>query len=61
MDKKISSDVFVAGVGAITAIGNNISECLFALEHGKAGMGYATYLETEHRQEIPVAEVKMSN
>jgi 3-oxoacyl-(acyl-carrier-protein) synthase len=61
MDKKISSDVFVAGVGAITAIGNNISECLSALEHGKAGMGYATYLETVHRQKIPVAEVKMSN
>lgn len=61
MDKKISSDIFVAGVGAITAIGNNISECLSALELGKAGMGYATYLETVHRQKIPVAEVKMSN
>jgi 3-oxoacyl-(acyl-carrier-protein) synthase len=61
MDKKISSDVYVAGVGAITAIGNNISECLSALEQGKAGMGYATYLETVHRQKIPVAEVKMSN
>jgi len=61
MDKKISSDIFVAGVGAITAIGNNISECLSALKQGKAGMGYATYLETVHRQKIPVAEVKMSN
>lgn len=61
MGKKISPDVFVAGVGAITAIGNNITECLAALEHEKAGMGYANYLETVHRQEIPVAEVKMSN
>ncbi len=61
MDKKISTDVFIAGVGAITAIGNNITECLSSLEHGKAGMGYATYLETVHRQNIPVAEVKMSN
>jgi 3-oxoacyl-[acyl-carrier-protein] synthase-1 len=61
MDKKISSDVYIAGVGAITAIGNNISECLSAFEQGKAGMGYATYLETVHRQKIPVAEVKMSN
>ena len=61
MDKKISSDIFVAGVGAITAIGNNIGECLSALENGKAGMGYVTYLNTVHRQKIPVAEVKMSN
>jgi 3-oxoacyl-(acyl-carrier-protein) synthase len=61
MDNKISSDVYVGGVGAITAIGNNISECLSALEQGRAGMGYATYLETVHRQKIPVAEVKMSN
>ncbi len=61
MDKKISSDVFIAGVGAITAIGNNIGDCLSAFEQGKSGMGYATYLETVHQQEIPVAEVKMSN
>ena len=61
MDKKISSDVFIAGVGAVTAIGNNIGECLSAFEHGKAGMGYTIYLETVHQQEIPVAEVKMSN
>ena len=61
MDNKISSGVFVAGVGAITAIGNNIDECLSAFEQEKAGMGYATYLETIHRQHIPVAEVKMSN
>lgn len=61
MDKKISSDVFVVGVGAITAIGNNVGECLSAFEHEEAGMGYASYLETVHRQKIPVAEVKMSN
>jgi 3-oxoacyl-[acyl-carrier-protein] synthase I len=61
MDKKIGSDVFVAGLGVITAIGNNIGECLSAFEHEEAGMGYASYIETVHRQKIPVAEVKMSN
>jgi len=61
MDKNISADVFVAGVGAITAIGNNIGECLSAFERGQAGMGDAVYLETVHRGKIPVAEVKMDN
>ena len=61
MDKNISADVFVAGVGAITAIGNNIGECLSAFERGQEGMGDAVYLETVHRGKIPVAEVKMDN
>ena len=30
----MSQPVFVAGVGAISAIGNNIAECLDALENG---------------------------
>ena len=57
----MSSSVFVAGLGIISAIGNNIAECLSALEHEQAGMGDITYLETIHRQKIPVAEVKLSN
>ncbi len=60
-DKKISADVFVAGVGAITAIGNNIGECLHSLEHEEAGMADAVYLETTLRGKIPVAEVKLDN
>jgi len=55
------SSVIVAGAGIISSIGNNIDECLSALENGLAGMGAVTYLETAHRQRIPVAEVKMSN
>jgi 3-oxoacyl-[acyl-carrier-protein] synthase-1 len=57
----MSQPVFVAGVGAISAIGNNIAGCLDALENGRAGMGTMVYLESAHRQKIPVAEVKMSN
>ena len=36
----MSQPVFVAGVGVISAIGNNIAECLDALENGRAGMGH---------------------
>jgi 3-oxoacyl-[acyl-carrier-protein] synthase-1 len=57
----MSQPVFVAGVGAISAIGNNIAECLDALENSRAGIGPMIYFDSEHRQKIPVAEVKMSN
>ena len=57
----MSKAVFIAGVGAITAIGNTIAECLSALEKEEAGMGAITYLETVHRNSIPVAEVKLTN
>ncbi len=57
----MSQPVFVAGVGAISAIGNNIAECLDALENGRAGIGPMLHFDSEHRQKIPVAEAKMSN
>ncbi|MBA3673821.1 MAG: beta-ketoacyl-[acyl-carrier-protein] synthase family protein [Chitinophagaceae bacterium] len=54
-------DVYIAGVGAITAIGNNVAECLSSFKKEQAGMGEITYLHTVHRNQIPVAEVKLSN
>ncbi len=57
----MSSNVYVAGLGIISAIGNNISECLNALENGQAGMSDIRYLKTIHVNEMPVAEVKLSN
>jgi 3-oxoacyl-(acyl-carrier-protein) synthase len=59
--KSMESPVFVAGLGVISAIGNNINECLSAFENEQAGMGDISYLETIHRKKIPVAEVKLSN
>ncbi|HLK30159.1 MAG TPA: beta-ketoacyl-[acyl-carrier-protein] synthase family protein [Puia sp.] len=57
----MSSPVYVAGIGTISAIGNNVAESLAALETEHAGMNDITYLETIHRKRIPVAEVKSSN
>jgi 3-oxoacyl-(acyl-carrier-protein) synthase len=57
----MAENVFIAGVGAITAIGNNIAGCLSAMEKEQPGMGSITYLETAHRNQIPVAEVKLNN
>jgi len=55
------SDVYIAGVGAITAIGNNVTECLSSFKKEQSGMGKITYLDTVHRNQIPVAEVKLSD
>ena len=52
--------VYIAGTGAITAIGNNVAECMQSLERGEAGMGPIAYLNTVHQQ-LPVAAVKLSN
>lgn len=57
----MSQPVFVAGVGAISAIGNNIAECLDALENCRAGIGPMIHFDSVHRKKIPVAEVKLSN
>ena len=54
-------EVFIAGVGAITAIGNNVAECLSSFEKEQAGMADIAYIDTVHRHNIPVAEVKLSN
>jgi 3-oxoacyl-(acyl-carrier-protein) synthase len=57
----MSSPVYVAGVGVITAIGNNVAENLAAFEREEAGMGNITLLNTVHRGVLPVAEVKLDN
>jgi 3-oxoacyl-(acyl-carrier-protein) synthase len=53
--------VYVAGVGVISAIGNNVAEHLASFEQEKAGMGDITMMNTIHRGQLPVAEVKLTN
>ena len=56
-----SAAVYVAGVGVVSAIGNNANNCLQSLQHEKAGIGSITLLDTVHKAKLPVAEVKLSN
>jgi len=56
-----ASPVTIAGTGIISAIGNNVAECLRSLQRGTAGMSDITYLTTAHRGSLPVAEVKADN
>jgi len=57
----MNTAVFVAGVGVISGIGNNVPECVDSLEKGKAGIDKISYLKTNHRDLLPTAEVKLSN
>ena len=57
----MNAPVFIAGVGAISAIGNNVGECLDALQQEQEGMGKMVYLDSVHGKTLPVAEVKLSN
>ncbi|MGN6213783.1 beta-ketoacyl-[acyl-carrier-protein] synthase family protein [Parafilimonas sp.] len=55
------SKVYIAGTGIISAIGNNIAECLTALETGYAGIGEMQHISSIHKKTLPVAEVKAGN
>ena len=57
----MGSSVYVAGVGVISAIGNNVAEHLNAFKSEEPGIGDITTLNTIHRGKLPVAEVKLSN
>ncbi|WP_419788740.1 beta-ketoacyl synthase N-terminal-like domain-containing protein [Mucilaginibacter sp. X4EP1] len=56
-----SPDIYVAGIGVISAIGNNAAECLTAFESENSGIGDITHMQTIHRNNLPVAEVKFTN
>lgn len=53
--------VFITAMGSISAIGNNIDEHLSSLLTGKTGITYADYLQTIHKNDFPLGEIKISN
>ena len=53
--------VYVAGVGVVSAIGNNVASCLHSLKSDAAGIGNITLLDSIYKNKLPVAEVKLSN
>ncbi|QQL49388.1 beta-ketoacyl-[acyl-carrier-protein] synthase family protein [Mucilaginibacter ginkgonis] len=57
----MESKVYIAGLGVISAIGNNVAENLASLKNSEAGIGAISNLNTVHKGEIPVAEVKLTN
>ena len=55
------SKAYVVNTGIITAIGNDTATCLQSLLEGKTGVGKAEILKTHWQDELPVAEVKLTN
>ena len=52
--------VFVTGMGVISAIGNNTNENLTHLRSGKTGIGKAVFLDSVYGKDHDFAEVKTS-
>ena len=56
----MSSKVYITGMGMISAIGNNVAECLHSLETMQSGIGELKYVKSRHKPLVPVGEVKKS-
>lgn len=54
-------NIYIAGLGIISAIGNNAGECLHALKTSRHGIGTMQHLHSVYQHELPVAEVKPGN
>lgn len=57
----MSQKVYVTGIGIISAIGNNVAETLASFNNLESGIGTLEHINSRHKTEIPVAEVKASN
>lgn len=57
----MSERVFITGMGINSAIGLNVEENLTSLKNGHSGIESITHLETKHKNEFLVGEVKYSN
>lgn len=52
--------VFITGMGIISAIGNNVTECRNSLKHGLTGIKKAQNLESGYTEVFPFGEVPFS-
>src|SRR5215204_337934 len=57
----MSENVYIAGIGVISAIGSGVNDTLESLEKHQAGIGAITTVDTIHKERLPVGEVKHSN
>jgi len=57
----VSQKVYITGMGIVSAIGCSPEEVLKAIIEKQSGIGFTSSIDTIHRDEIPVAEVKLSD
>ena len=53
--------IAITGMGAISAIGNNVQENYDALVSGKIGISRISKVDTVHKNDIMVGEIEMTN
>ncbi len=58
---KSNKEIFIAGKGAISAIGNNVVENFTSLRNLQTGVSKITVLTTRYAETLPAAEVKLTN
>jgi 3-oxoacyl-(acyl-carrier-protein) synthase len=56
-----SQQIFIAGKGAISAIGSNVAENFASLLNLQTGVSKITVLTTRYAETLPAAEVKLTN
>ncbi|MBI9063236.1 MAG: hypothetical protein JEZ14_14745, partial [Marinilabiliaceae bacterium] len=57
----MNDKIVISGIGVVSAIGLEVSSNLKALQNGTHGIGPVQYLDTVHKDEFVVGEVKLSN
>lgn len=57
----MSRSIVVTGIGVVCSIGLNIIECLDALVSNRTGISKIQYLQTIHKDEFKLGEVKATN
>ncbi len=57
----MSKNIYVTGLGMISAIGINIDESLQSIKQLKSGIGKLNHVASRHKEIISVGEVKFSN
>lgn len=57
----MKSRVFISGIGIISSIGNNAEEVLSSVRNKKSGIKISSTFNSVYRNEIPLAEVNLSD
>ncbi len=53
--------VYISGMGMISALGETLSASWNSILESRHGLGYATILDTRHRNDLCIGEIKLSN
>lgn len=56
-----SKEIWITGLGVISAIGNNSNECLASLQLGKTGIDKIQNLDTKHKNNFVAGEIHLTN